>query len=179
METLSLVLSILSLLIALGAWLRAGAQAQRIEDLEAEVRRRSRTLSEETDEKLNLLKEQLVRVNEGKSLSADMIREGRLWRDVLPEEGKALLAAGALHVIDVRTVDETRSGMLPGAVHIPVSELEARFEELPRDDRPKLVYCAGGGRSAAACEFLAREGFVELSNLAGGISAWTGPVERP
>lgn len=179
METLLLLLVIVALLLALTLTLRVNSQARKIGDLEDDLRRRSRTQTEETEEKLDTLRTLLARVAEGAPVSEEMIREGRLWRDVLPDEGVKLVEQGDLHVIDVRTADEVRGGTLPGAVHIPISELEERVAEVPRDARTKLVYCAGGGRSAAACEFLSREGFRELNNLAGGIGAWTGPVERP
>jgi rhodanese-related sulfurtransferase len=42
-----------------------------------------------------------------------------------------------------------------------------------------LIYCAGGGRSAAACEFLASKGYTNLHNLEGGFGAWQGPRARP
>jgi len=61
---------------------------------------------------------------------------------------------------------------------IPVQELPERLSDLPRDGRKTLVYCAGGGRSAAACEMLTREGYANLHNLTGGIGAWGGPIER-
>lgn len=179
METTALILSSLALLLALAAWLRSGGHAKRIEDLEEDIRRRVHTASEETDQKLQTQGKLLVRVANGQTVDAAMIKEGRLWRDILTDEGQAMIAKEPTFVLDVRTVSETASGMLPGAVHIPVGELEERFRELPRDGQAILIYCASGGRSAAACEFLSREGFEELSNLAGGIGAWRGPIERP
>ena len=64
---------------------------------------------------------------------------------------------------------------LPFAIWLLVSY----FEEIPRDGRRTLVYCAGGSRSAAACEFLSREGYDELYNLEGGFQAWSGPRAKP
>ncbi len=178
METLLTIASVAALFIALVAWFRARGQSQRIEDLEAELRRSTRTVSDETEEKLTMMRKLLALVATGRTVTADMIEEGRVWQDMLPEPGRALVESGAAFVLDVRTAQETSGGMLPGAVHIPISELEERFRELPKDSRPKLIYCAGGSRSAAACEFLAQEGFEELINLAGGISSWTGPIQR-
>ena len=79
----------------------------------------------------------------------------------------------------MRTPGEVAAGKIPGALHIPIDDLEARRAEIARDDRTKLVYCAGGGRSAAACEFLSSQGWTNLLNLEGGFQSWTGPVERP
>jgi rhodanese-related sulfurtransferase len=59
-----------------------------------------------------------------------------------------------------------------------MDELDDRKEEIPKD-RTVLVYCASGGRSAAACDALAREGWSGLMNLTGGIGAWQGAVVKP
>ena len=69
------------------------------------------------------------------------------------------------------------SARIPGARHVPMDEIERRRDEIPRD-RPTLVYCAGGGRSAAVCEALSREGFDHLLNLEAGIGSWDGPLDR-
>ena len=77
------------------------------------------------------------------------------------------------------TPTETAAGIIPGATLIPVDELERRAGELQREGLPMLVYCAMGGRSAAACELLSRAGFDGLMNLEGGFSSWAGARERP
>ena len=87
--------------------------------------------------------------------------------------------AGGLWILDVRTPQETAAGIIPGAVLIPIDDLESRRSELPRDGRKTLVYCAGGGRSAVACEYLSREGYGELYNLEGGFTSWSGPRAKP
>lgn len=84
--------------------------------------------------------------------------------------------------VDVREQHEWNGalGRVPGAVHIPRSELGARAGELPRD-RALLLVCRSGKRSAAACETLAALGFAPLRNLAGGMIDWNRaalPVER-
>ena len=45
--------------------------------------------------------------------------------------------------------------------------------------KPLLVCCAGGSRSAAACEFLSQQGYAGLHNLEGGMNSWSGPRVRP
>ncbi|NIQ08628.1 MAG: rhodanese-like domain-containing protein, partial [Gammaproteobacteria bacterium] len=60
---------------------------------------------------------------------------------------------------------------LQGARLIPIDQLVARIGELPKD-RPILVYCAVGSRSAQVVNYLARRGFSELYNLYGGIYSW-------
>jgi phage shock protein E len=72
-------------------------------------------------------------------------------------EGKAMVDQGAT-LLDVRTADEYASGHLDRAVVIPVQELEGRMSEVPRD-RPVVVYCRSGARSAAAASMLTRAGY--------------------
>jgi rhodanese-related sulfurtransferase len=87
--------------------------------------------------------------------------------------------SGDVRVLDVRTPAETTHGIIPGAALIPVDQLEDRWKEIPKDKKQLLVYCAGGGRSAAACEFLSQQGYDSVFNLEGGFSSWTGPTARP
>jgi rhodanese-related sulfurtransferase len=87
-------------------------------------------------------------------------------------------------LVDVREASEFGVMRVPGAVLLPLSVLTARFEELP-SDRPLLLMCAVGGRSARATDFLVANGYPGAVNVAGGITAWnaaglpvrTGPLE--
>ncbi|MCW2867946.1 MAG: Rhodanese domain protein [Marmoricola sp.] len=74
-------------------------------------------------------------------------------------------------VLDVREPVEWRHGRIEGAVHVPLTEVPGRLEELPRD-RQLLVVCKVGGRSAQATAFLREKGF-EAINLAGGMLEWS------
>jgi glyoxylase-like metal-dependent hydrolase (beta-lactamase superfamily II)/rhodanese-related sulfurtransferase len=74
-------------------------------------------------------------------------------------------------VLDVRGPGEHAGGHVPGAVNVPLPELEQRLGELDRS-RPMAVICASGYRSSAACGLLRRAGFEELANVAGGTNAW-------
>lgn len=86
---------------------------------------------------------------------------------------KAAPAAGdGATVLDVRTDPEWREGHIAGAIHIPLGHLVDRLTEIPRD-RPVVTQCQVGGRSAIAASLLARAGFADVRNLAGGIEAWT------
>ena len=76
--------------------------------------------------------------------------------------------------VDVRTVSEYEDGHIEGAILIPLSEIDSRLSELPRD-RPIIVYCNGSScnRSGAAAEFLINNGFTEVYDLGGiGINEW-------
>lgn len=76
------------------------------------------------------------------------------------------------HPVDVREEHEFHGplGRLPGARWIPLGALEERLRELPKD-RPILVVCRSGARSAKACTRLREAGF-DATNLAGGMIAW-------
>jgi rhodanese-related sulfurtransferase len=82
----------------------------------------------------------------------------------------ALVGAGAL-LLDVREPDEWRAGRAPEAVLLPMGQVRARQDELPRDRRI-VVVCRSGGRSAAVTESLRTWGF-DAVNLAGGMCAWS------
>ena len=93
-------------------------------------------------------------------------------REVDAEDADRLRAGGAL-VLDVREGDEVEQGVVPGAVHIPRGFLEFRIEEVAADrERPIVVYCAGGGRSAFAAKSLADLGYRDVVSLAGGFNGW-------
>jgi len=169
-------LAVVIALLALGKAAAAGGAAG---DAEREVRRRAENAGEEARRELDVLRQMLAVVASGGRLTRDQVLEGRLWNDMSPSEGKRLFEAGGLRLVDVRTPGETSGGIIPGALLIPVDELEARMRELPKAGAPKLIYCASGGRSAAACEFLTQQGFTNLSNLEGGFGAWPGPRARP
>ena len=74
-------------------------------------------------------------------------------------------------LVDVREPGEFADVRAPGAVLVPMSEFAARAGELPRD-RPLMVVCHLGGRSAAAAGFLIRSGWSDVVNVAGGMDAW-------
>ena len=74
-------------------------------------------------------------------------------------------------LIDVRTEGEVARGIIAGAIHIPLHLVPLRVPEIPQD-RPVVIYCNSGARSAQACAFMAAKGFDNMHNLAGGIMAW-------
>ncbi len=85
--------------------------------------------------------------------------------------------------LDVRERDEWEEGHIPGAVWIPRGSLEGRVEQtLPDRERPVVVYCSGGSRSAFATRTLHQLGYANVVNLAGGFTDWkrTGfPTQLP
>ena len=79
-------------------------------------------------------------------------------------------------VLDVREDWEHAIAHLPGDVHIPMGAIPGRCETLPRD-RPLVVYCHHGMRSAQVVAFLAARGFASVYNLTGGIDAWSVEID--
>ena len=76
-------------------------------------------------------------------------------------------------VLDVRTPDETSQGMVPNAQHIDFYAANFKDELKKLDkNKPVLVYCAAGGRSAQAQSMMKDMGFKEVYNLEGGYTAW-------
>jgi phage shock protein E len=77
----------------------------------------------------------------------------------------AKLKAGAT-VVDVRTEAEFRGGAYPGAMNVPLGELSSRLARIPKE-KPVVVYCASGARSAMAARILRRAGYADVSNAGG------------
>ena len=73
-------------------------------------------------------------------------------------------------VLDVREDDEWQAGHAPDAVHIPMTELAGRLDEVPEAD-PLYVICRSGGRSARVTAYLNGQGW-DAVNVAGGMGVW-------
>ncbi len=91
---------------------------------------------------------------------------------VSPERAVEQLDANAtVKLIDVRAAGERAASSIERSVHIPLQRLVEDVRYLPKDT-PLLVHCAGGYRSSTAASLLQREGFTNVSELAGGLAAW-------
>ncbi|MCX4767741.1 rhodanese-like domain-containing protein [Streptomyces sp. NBC_01275] len=88
------------------------------------------------------------------------------------EEAMARAGDGAAVLLDVREPDEWQAGHAPGAVHLPLSALEAGAG-LPAgaEGRPLVVVCRSGNRSRKAAELLTAQG-VEAVDVIGGMRDW-------
>ncbi len=82
-----------------------------------------------------------------------------------------LHAPPGTQVIDVREHDELASGMIPGAVHLPMSQLGSRIGELDRTCR-LIVVCRSGNRSASVANALSDAGFT-CDTMRGGMVEWS------
>ena len=98
-------------------------------------------------------------------------------KDITPIELQARLAAPEPPVVlDVREAWELAISRLPGTLDIPMNELPARLSDLD-PNRELVVMCRSGGRSMQVAQFLDRQGFHSVSNLKGGILAWSQDVD--
>ncbi len=80
-------------------------------------------------------------------------------------------------LIDCREAEEHAFCALPGAELIPLSRFAAVVESLPDKSQPLLIYCHHGVRSGQAAHFLEQQGYKNVSNLTGGIDAWSREVD--
>lgn len=88
--------------------------------------------------------------------------------------------SGDLGILDVRGRTEWEAGRLPGVENIPVGYITDRLDEVPQD-KPLVLHCQGGARSAIAASVLKARGYDNVINLIGGFAAWAAagnPVER-
>jgi glyoxylase-like metal-dependent hydrolase (beta-lactamase superfamily II)/rhodanese-related sulfurtransferase len=92
-------------------------------------------------------------------------------RIAAPLIADALASAHPPVTIDVRMPREREKKFIPGSISMPLNHLTDRTNELPQN-RPLIVYCAGGYRSSIGASILKRAGFQNVSELAGGIAAW-------
>ncbi len=84
-------------------------------------------------------------------------------------------------LVDVRTAREYAEKHIDGSLSLPLNHLSERARELA-PDRPLLIHCAGGYRSSIAASLLRQRGFGQVSELAGGVTAWEAaglPLEPP
>jgi rhodanese-related sulfurtransferase len=81
-------------------------------------------------------------------------------------------------LLDVREPDELMRAQIEGSTLIPLGELEERLAEIKDwKQRPIVVHCHKGGRSAKACKLLGEAGFSRVTHLTGGIEAWSLTVD--
>jgi len=178
MDWLLWILAIVALLAAWSARKRAAALSDKLD----EVRRAATVKGADTEElkaDLEVTRKLLAAMANGHDVDGQMVREGRLYRNTSAADlQKAFEAGEKPYVIDVRSPQEWGTGHIPGAVHLPVDQLEKRLNEVRRDGVPMYLVCASGGRSASAADYLSKRGYLDVRNVEGGMNGWRGEVER-
>ena len=152
-----------------------GDLSEKVEQLERQLEDERRRQKAELD----LIRQQLVRIASGQKLGEKAILQGLLYNEVEPRDLESHLQTAGLLVLDVRSDKEWEGGYIPNAKHIPIDQLSQRLQELSDKARPILAVCASGARSAAACDLLARNGYLNLANAIGGMGAYKGSLGYP
>lgn len=98
------------------------------------------------------------------------------------EKFEQQLNSGNVQLVDVRTPEEFAEGHLPNAVNININgeNFDAETAKLDKE-KPVMVYCKSGGRSAKAASNLKEKGFKNITDLDGGITSWkeaSKPIEN-
>lgn len=93
--------------------------------------------------------------------------------NVSPAEAVTLINRSNALVLDVRDAAEFATGHIANATHIPLADMAGRIAELKKyQNKPILVNCQKGGRSAKVCNLLREAEFTQVHNLQGGLDAW-------
>lgn len=111
------------------------------------------------------------------NLDEEAEEAGEQFKNVSVEEAEAMIAAGEVHIIDVRSNEMYAEGHLKGAENIPLKELEAKQANLNKE-KPYLIVCKTGKTSETASKQLTQSGFKQISNLTLGMDAWDGEVVK-
>jgi molybdopterin/thiamine biosynthesis adenylyltransferase/rhodanese-related sulfurtransferase len=102
----------------------------------------------------------------------DLLRKAKSEiREIEPADAETHLNDSTF--LDVRELDEFEQGMIPGAVFIPRGHLESKVESLITDrNKPVIIYCAAGNRSAFAAKTLEELGYADVVSMKGGFGRW-------
>jgi rhodanese-related sulfurtransferase len=185
MSEFGLILSIGSLFVAVVALWMVRRLRQEISDIKREryyLEQKVKSVVPQIEATIEPLRIQAALLAQGKSVSNQLIRTGRLYHDISAKEAGEIFSADSQDAqvlwLDVRTKAEFSKRHIPGAKLIPVEDLETRYQtEVPSTVEKIFVYCAGGDRSRLACDFLSRHGFGNLYHIKDGLQAWSGRTE--
>lgn len=106
-----------------------------------------------------------------------LFKRGPSYKTIGGAEAAALRKERKAVVVDVREPAEWRAGHVAGAKHIPLARVGASLDSIPRD-RPVILVCASGMRSARAARLLVDAGYPEVYNLRGGWRAFPAGSDR-
>jgi rhodanese-related sulfurtransferase len=95
---------------------------------------------------------------------------------VVDAAGVTASQAKGAQVVDVRSAGEYELGHIPGAINVPVGEIQATAANWDKT-KTYVVYCATGQRSAKAVATMQSMGFANIDHFAAGIQAWTGKLD--
>lgn len=102
-------------------------------------------------------------------------QDDAIFEKVSVDEFDEISQKDGIQIIDVRTEGEVAQGKIPGSRNIDIMQSELFADKVAGLDRekPVLVYCKVGGRSAKAAAYLKENGFTEVYDLRGGFDSWS------
>lgn len=97
----------------------------------------------------------------------------RGYSSISPTQSTQLINRENALILDVRENNEYSEGHIINSLHIPLSNIKTRMNELEKyKSQNVIVACRSGNRSSHACATLKKEGFEQVFNLSGGVMAW-------
>jgi rhodanese-related sulfurtransferase len=94
-----------------------------------------------------------------------------LAKEITPAQASQYQKDGAF-MLDVRQPEEWDAGHIPGAVLIPLDDLQSRLNEVPKD-KEIVVVCRSGNRSATGRDILLNAGYPKVTSMGGGMNQWS------
>ena len=111
--------------------------------------------------------------------SSCIFSKGEGYKRISMDEAKTLMEKEEGYILlDVRTKGEYESGYIPGAINIPLSDIDEKIISfLPDKSQMILVYCRSGNRSREASDKLSKLGYSNVLEI-GGINDWKGEIVK-
>ena len=111
--------------------------------------------------------------------SSCIFSKGEGYKRISMDEAKTLMEKEEGYILlDVRTKGEYEIGYIPGAINIPLSDIDEKIiSSLPDKSQMILVYCRSGNRSREASDKLSKLGYSNVLEI-GGINAWKGEIVK-
>lgn len=135
---------------------------------------------QEYQAQLDTLKKQVAQLASGLPPHPKSVLEGLPYSEIAKEEVVDFIkSVPDLLILDVRSDQGWSQGHIPGAKHVPASEVFSRLNELSDKSRPILTICANGNTALTVCQMLAREGYQKIFNALGGMAGYPGDLTKP
>lgn len=137
-------------------------------------------IDEKLDFSIALQRNHLIRVKNGDPIDDNMILMGRPYNDLTPQDAFNIFSNPDMDflILDVSAADYKTENDLPGAVRIPLEQLDYRYAEIQNKTTPIMVISERGLRSIKACELLIKRGYFNVNNISGGHEYWPGKKEE-
>ncbi len=129
---------------------------------------------------LKILRQQMISFLSGLPIAPASILQGLPYSEISKEEVPSFIQKiPNLLILDVRTDEGWSQGHIPGAKHVPASQILMRLDELSDKTRPILTICANGNTAVTVAQLLAKDGYLHVFNALGGMAGYKGELVRP